>query len=127
MVKILIIGSGGFVGAVLRYLVSGLAQQLTGSIAFPFGTLAVNVIGCGAIGMVSHAVETWGFFSAQTRMFILIGCLGAFTTYSTFGNETLNLIRESKLVLALANVGAHLVLGLGAVWLGRTLSLMIWR
>ena len=88
MLKLLAIGAGGFVGAILRYLISGLVQNLSGSIRFPFGTLAVNVIGCLFIGLLVYLVETRSMFGAAARMFVFIGLLGSFTTFSTFGNET---------------------------------------
>lgn len=127
MLKLLVIGCGGFIGAVLRYLVSGLVQNLSGSIRFPFGTLAVNVIGCLLIGLLVYLVETRSMLSVTVRMFVFIGLLGSFTTFSTFGNETLELLRDSKTTLALLNAGAQLILGLAAVWLGRMIAYGIWR
>ncbi|HHP7236638.1 MAG TPA: fluoride efflux transporter CrcB [Desulfobacterales bacterium] len=127
MLKLLVIGCGGFIGAVLRYLVSGLVQNLSGSIRFPFGTLAVNVIGCLFIGLLVYLVETRSMLSVTVRMFVFIGLLGSFTTFSTFGNETLELLRDSKTTLALLNAGAQLFLGLAAVWLGRMIAYGIWR
>ena len=126
MIKILIIGSGGFVGAVLRYYISGFAQTLSGSVSFPVGTLAVNVVGCFVIGAVSKMAEDFGFFSIETRMFVTIGLLGAFTTYSTFGYETLNLLRDNEWFYALVSVGLHLIIGIGAVWVGRNIVLWVW-
>lgn len=127
MVKILIIGLGGFIGAILRYLVGGYVQDLTRSIGFPYGTLFVNVSGCFIVGLLFHLSDTHGVFSSQTRSLIFIGILGSFTTFSTFGNETMHLFRESQNFLASANVLAHIVLGLGAVWLGRVSGFLIWR
>lgn len=127
MLKLLAIGCGGFIGAVLRYLVSGLVQNLSGSIRFPFGTLAVNVVGCLLIGLLVYVVETRGMLSLTVRTFVFIGLLGSFTTFSTFGNETLELLRDSKPTLALLNIGAQLLLGLAAVWLGRLIAYGIWR
>jgi CrcB protein len=127
VLKLLVIGCGGFLGAVLRYLVSGLVQNLSGSIRFPFGTLAVNVIGCLLIGLLVYLVETRSMLSVTVRMFVFIGLLGSFTTFSTFGNETLELLRDSKTTLALLNAGAQLILGLAAVWLGRMIAYGIWR
>lgn len=127
MSRILIIGIGGFIGAVLRYLISGYVQDLTKSIGFPYGTLFVNVFGCFIIGVLFHLSEAHGLFSSQSRSLIFIGILGSFTTFSTFGNETMNLFRESENLLASANVVAHIALGLGAVWLGRISGYLIWR
>jgi len=125
--KLCIIGAGGFSGAVLRYLVSGWVQYRSGSITFPFGTLAVNLIGCFFIGLLSFLVESRSMFSPETRSFILIGLLGAFTTFSTFGNETLGLIRDNRVDLALVNVGVQVFFGVGMVWIGRIVAAAIWR
>lgn len=127
MVKVLLIGMGGFIGAILRYVVGGAIQGLSKSALFPIGTLGVNVIGCLLIGFLSYLVEYRAMFSVEARVFLMIGLLGAFTTYSTFGNETFELMRGSSYLPALINVGAHLLLGLMAVWLGRVIGFAIWR
>lgn len=127
MGKLLLAGIGGFIGSALRYAVGGLVQNSTGSIRFPFGTLVVNLLGCAAIGLLSQLAETRGVFTAEARVLIFIGVLGGFTTFSAFGNETINLWRESENILAAFNVAAHLVLCLGAVWLSRALAFQIWR
>ena len=127
MTNILLVGAGGFIGSVLRYLVSGWVQQTTKSASFPFGTLAVNVIGCFIFGFLAQLAEARGVFTSEARLFIFVGILGGFTTFSSFGNETLNLARDSQMMNALANVGANVIIGLLAVWLGRTVSYLIWR
>src|ERR1700693_5774969 len=106
---------------------TGYVQHWSRSIAFPYGTLAVNLIGCFAIGFLSQLAETRGVFTAETRTLIFIGVLGGFTTFSAFGNETMNLWRDGENFLAIANVTAHLVFGLGAIWLSRALAYQIWR
>ncbi len=123
----LFVGLGGFAGAVFRYTVSGYVQQLTQTASFPFGTLTVNVLGCFVIGLLSQLVETHGILEADVRAMMLPGFLGAFTTFSTFGNETINLLRDSESPLAFANLSAHIVLGLGAVWAGRAVAALLWR
>jgi CrcB protein len=125
--NILLIGLGGFAGSVLRYWASGYAQGLSRSLGFPYGTLAVNVLGCLIIGLLSHLADARGAFSAETRLLVFTGFLGGFTTFSTFGNETLNLLRGGQAGAAAANVLASVALGLGAVWLGRALAYLIWR
>ncbi len=127
MGKIFIIGLGGFLGAVLRYLIGGWVQGFSGSGSFPYGTLSVNLIGCLLIGLLSQLVETEQFFTPETRLFLLIGLLGAFTTFSTFGNETINLFRDGQAFLSLINIGAHIFLGLTAVWVGHRFGFLIWR
>lgn len=127
MGKILAIGVGGFIGSILRYAVSGFVQTWMKSVEFPYGTLVVNVLGCLVIGLLSQLIESRGILMAEVRAFVIIGVLGGFTTFSTFSNETINLWRDSQTIWALANVGAHVILGLGAVWLGRVLAHLIWR
>jgi CrcB protein len=125
--RLSIIGAGGFVGAVLRYLVSGWVQYRSGSILFPFGTMAVNMIGCFVIGFLTYLVEARSMFTPELRSFVLIGLLGAFTTFSTFGNETLGLIRDSRLDLAALNAGVQVSVGVLMVWIGRILAAAVWR
>ena len=127
MIKLLLIGAGGFLGSVLRYLMSGFAQALSQSTLFPYGTLAVNVLGCLCIGFLSRLCVGSAFIGADAQAFLIVGILGGFTTFSAFGNETMKLIREGEAALALLNVGAQVLLGLGAVWLGYTLAAAIWR
>ena len=127
MGKLFLAGIGGFIGSTLRYAVTGYVQTWTKSIDFPYGTLAVNLIGCFAIGFLSQLAETRGFFTAETRTLIFVGVLGGFTTFSAFSNETMNLWREGESFLAALNVVAHLVLCLGAVWLSRAVAYQIWR
>jgi len=118
VIKVLLVGAGGFLGAIARYGLGGLVQDRAGA-TFPLGTLVVNVVGCFVIGLVSELAETRGFLTPESRAFLVIGVLGGFTTFSAFGNETLNLLRERDLALAGANVLLNVVLALGAVWLGR--------
>jgi CrcB protein len=127
MTNILLVGAGGFIGSVLRYLVGGAVQVSMKRLDFPYGTLAVNLIGCFVIGLLAHYGESRGAFSTEARAFIFIGILGGFTTFSSFGNETIDLMREGFMMNALANVGANVILGLLAVLLGRTISYWIWR
>ncbi len=126
LVKVLAIGCGGFIGAVLRYVVSGVIQNLSRSVSFPFGTLGVNLIGCYLIGLFACLAETHNVFSPEMRLFLLIGILGSFTTYSTFGNETLDILRNREALRAISNIVLHVILGLLAVWLGRITVYFIW-
>jgi fluoride exporter len=127
MTNILLVGAGGFIGSVLRYLLGGMVQSSMKRLDFPYGTLAVNLIGCFVIGLLAQYAESRGAFSTEWRSFIFIGILGGFTTFSAFGNETVNLARESFITNALLNVGANVILGLLAVFLGRTISYWVWR
>jgi CrcB protein len=127
VIRLCSIGLGGFVGAVLRYLVSGWVQDRSGSIAIPFGTAAVNLSGCFIIGILTFLVESRSYFSVETRAFVLIGLLGSFTTFSTFGSETLMLIRSGRMDIAALYSGGQVVVGVMMVWLGRLLAAGIWR
>ena len=122
MAKVLLAGAGGFIGSILRYLIVVCLNQRADSAKFPFGTLTVNVIGCLIIGMLSQLGEARGIFTAEARVFLFVGVLGGFTTYSSFGNETMDLWRASKELMVIVNIAGHLILGLGAVWLGRLLA-----
>lgn len=87
----------------------------------------MNLIGCLVIGFLSQLADSRGVFTAETRALVFVGALGGFTTFSTFGNETMNFLRDGENFPAILNVGAHIILGLGAVWLGRAIAYWIWR
>ncbi|MEX2604245.1 MAG: fluoride efflux transporter CrcB [Gracilimonas sp.] len=116
--KIVAVGSGGFIGAVSRYLLSLFAQaQFPGS-AFPYGTVAVNLLGCLLIGFLAGIFEMKSWADPELRLFIFVGILGGFTTFSTFSHETLLLWENGKLLMSLANLGAQVIFGLVFVWVG---------
>lgn len=118
----LAVGAGGFVGAVLRYWLSGAVYAALPAPRLPWGTLAVNVVGCFAIGLLGGLVDGRGLLAPGTRLFLLIGLLGGFTTFSTFGWETLALLRQQALLAASANVTLQVAVCLVAAWGGLTLS-----
>ncbi len=120
MEKALIVGVGSFLGGIARYALSGLVQRHLGT-AFPYGTMVVNVVGCLLIGGVLHLVEDRSTLGPDARLFIAVGLIGGFTTFSAFGYETVALLRDSDLRFAILNISGNLFLGLGAVWLGRTI------
>jgi fluoride exporter len=127
MLNILFVGLGGALGSIARYLVSSWVQTSAKNINFPFGTLTVNLVGCFVIGFLAQLAEARGVFTSESRAFVFIGILGGFTTFSSFGNETLNLARSGEMWNALANVGMNVVIGLFAVWLGRTVAYLLWK
>ncbi len=112
-----IAGMGGFVGAALRYGLSTAATRCLPA-GYPYGTLGVNVLGCLAIGAVLGLTRDQPALSENARVFWVVGLLGSFTTFSTFGHETLALWTEAMTGRALLHVGLHLFLGLCAVALG---------
>jgi CrcB protein len=118
-VRYLFIGLGGFVGAVLRYWLGGVVQPASPHVAFPLGTLVVNLLGCFAIGVVVQVIEARGVFHPNARVFLTIGLLGGFTTFSAFANETFNGFRDGLPLVAVLNLVASVGLGLLAVWAGR--------
>lgn len=122
LIHALAVGSGGFLGALARYGLSGLVHRQVPLAMFPYGTLVVNLLGCLVIGVVAGLVESRQLFGPEFRAFALIGILGGFTTFSTFGYETFAMIRDSEYLRAATNVGLHVVLGLTLVWLGYALT-----
>ena len=125
--SMILVALGGALGSVFRYLLSTWTQTVSNSIDFPYGTLAVNLIGCFLIGLLSQLAETRGVFTSEARVFLFVGILGGFTTFSSFGNDTVNLLRDEETWNALANVGANVIFGLILVWLGRAVTYWIWR
>ena len=125
--SISLVALGGALGSVLRYLLGTWTQSVSRSIDFPYGTLSVNLLGCFVMGFLSQLAETRGVFTPESRAFIFIGILGGFTTFSAFGNDTMNLFRDGESFNAFANVGTNVLLGLVLVWLGRSAAYWIWR
>ena len=122
MFKIFLVGAGGFIGSILRYVTSGLVLKLFGKPYFPYGTLVVNVLGCLLFGYLIGISENRQLFSPETRVLIFVGFLGGFTTFSTFGYEVFSFARDGQIISLLVNILLHLLLGVGAVWLGYSLS-----
>lgn len=112
----LIIFIGGGIGAMSRYALQGVVYQFIGA-AFPYGTFAVNVLGCFLIGILAGASEKF-IIDPQWRIFLTIGLLGGFTTFSSFGYETFALFRDGEVLWACANIFGSVITGLLAVWLG---------
>ena len=115
---LVLVGAGGAIGSVLRYVASGLVQRLDFWGSFPAGTLAVNVFGCAVLGLLGGLSDSRSLFGPGARLFVFIGILGGFTTFSTFSYETLALIRAGEGMKAVLNVGASLLLCLAGTWLG---------
>jgi fluoride exporter len=124
-VRLLLVGAGGFVGSVLRYLVSGWVERLSSG-SFPVGTLVVNLTGCLAIGVLAELADVRGVLSPQSRALLMVGVLGGYTTFSAFANESLNLFRDREVVLGFLNVLLSVAFCLIAVWVGRWLAHAIW-
>ncbi|MCA1612714.1 MAG: fluoride efflux transporter CrcB [Acidobacteria bacterium] len=114
----LAVGFGGFFGCIARYLAGVLFSRLFDSAGLLYATLVVNVVGCLLIGLLGGLSENARLVSPELGLFLTVGLLGGFTTYSTFGYQTVVLARDGQTWSAALNVSSHLVLGLGAVWLG---------
>ena len=127
ILSVLYVALGGALGSISRYLLGAWTLTLGKNIDFPYGTLAVNLIGCFVIGFLSQLMETRSSFTAEARAFIFIGLLGGFTTFSAFGNDTINLLREGRMFHALANVAANVIVGLALIWFGRTAADLLLR
>lgn len=115
---ILLVGAGGFIGSIGRYLLGGWVHRLMPFTTFPFGTLAVNLAGCFLIGLLASLIDSRQMFGPDLRVFLLIGILGGFTTFSSFAYETLALARDAEFFRALVNVVLQVSLGLAGAWLG---------
>lgn len=121
MQKTILIAVAGLVGTLLRYWLSGYVAKQHGE-TFPWGTMAVNLIGCLVTGAVFFVTEERLLLSPTVRTVILIGLLGGFTTFSSYGLQTFTLMRDGAYLLALANVVVSNTLGVFMVWLGYVLG-----
>ncbi len=119
--KLLLLALAGAAGTLARYGLGGLVQSWSGK-AFGWGTVAVNLLGCLVFGLVWSALEDRWATSGETRAIILIGFMGAFTTFSTYMFETSQLLRDSQYLPALGYFALHNVVGFAALlaglWLG---------
>lgn len=116
--KVAAVGSGGFIGAVSRYLLSLFTQSQFPGSSFPYGTVVVNLLGCLLIGLMAGLFELKSWAHPEIRLFIFVGILGGFTTFSTFSHESFLLFENGKLLLSLLNLGIQVIFGLAFVWMG---------
>lgn len=123
LINYIIIGIGGAIGSVLRYVISGLFQNLLPF--FPFGTFVVNLTGSFFFGFIAGLTNDMLYLNPQARNFIFAGILGAFTTFSTFTWESFNLLREGSYYLFLWNTLGSLVAGILMLALGIFCARMI--
>ena len=118
MTDLLLVGVGGFIGAASRYGVVLGVSRLLGQPSFPWGVLAVNVLGSLFIGVLAGLAETRQSFTPGARLFLFVGVLGGFTTFSAITNDTMALLRSAAYLSAFANVLLTVALGLAAVAVG---------
>ena len=119
---ILLVGVGGFFGAVMRYALTNWVQDFLHTLSLPAGTLTVNILGCLFIGLLGGLSESRNLLGQEARALLLIGVLGGFTTFSAFGYETVQLLRDGQSLAAFSNIGLQVCLGLAAVWIGYSIS-----
>ena len=126
MASVLWAGLGGFVGSSLRYCVAVLLQTAGARGGLGIATATVNVVGCLAIGVVAQLIAARAILSPQATVFVMVGLLGGFTTFSAFGHETVAMWQSRGAPLAVAVAAAHVVLGVAAVWAGRVAAQRLW-
>lgn len=115
--ELLSIAAGGALGAVSRFCLGNFISRIIGR-ALPYGTFVINIVGCFFMGLIMTMIIERGMLSASWRLLLCVGFLGGFTTFSSFGYETLMLLQEEKIFAALAYVGGSIILGLMSAALG---------
>jgi len=124
MQKWLMLAAGGVLGTIGRYVLAGAVYRWMGT-SFPYGTLVVNSIGCVAIGFLGTLADQKFLLGPEARLFWMVGLLGAFTTFSSLIYESWRLAQGGQMLLAGANIVGSVVLGIGALWLGSVLALLL--
>jgi fluoride exporter len=119
---LLLVAAGGAAGSVARYMLSLWTMQAAGMPRFPLGTFAVNVLGCLLAGVLAGLAARQAWLEADTRLLLMVGVLGGFTTFSAFGIETAQLLRRGEWLLAGGYVAGSVLLGIAAVLLGLWLA-----
>jgi fluoride exporter len=117
----LYVGLGGLVGAILRYSVYLLEKSFS-LYSFPAATLIINTLGCFASGILLSLIQTSSTNHRDLLLFLVIGILGSFTTFSTFNMDNYQMLRSGQITLAAINIFSNILLGLAAVWLGHKIS-----
>jgi CrcB protein len=125
MLRIALVLAGGAAGTGFRYFLSSLIYSKVRHPTFPYANLIINVSGSFLIGLLAELFEARLLVSPTTRIALLTGVLGGYTTFSSFAFETFSLVRDGQMGLAVLNVSASMVLGLGAVWLGIRLAQLL--
>lgn len=121
MINYLLIGAGGFIGAISRYVIGLWIGQRWGS-SFPLGTFVINVTGSFLIGLLMTLLTERYMFNPQWRLFLVVGFLGAYTTFSTFEYETGSLVKDGEFLIAALNVVISVFLGFAALKAGEVIA-----
>jgi CrcB protein len=124
VLRLLLIGLAGLLGTLARYALSGFIARRFGE-TFPTGTLVVNIVGCFLVGFLFYLMQERFLVNDIVRTAIMIGFLGGFTTFSSFGLQTFTLLRDGEMGLATMNVLVSNVAGLLTVWAGYSLARFI--
>jgi CrcB protein len=114
---ILIVGSGGFIGTIFRFLSNEMMKKFITS-NFPFGTLLVNIIGCLLIGVIFGLIDKGKLLEPELRLFLTTGICGGFTTFSAFSVENIIMLRNGDFFYVFAYLGLSILLGFTATYLG---------
>jgi fluoride exporter len=122
---VFIVGIGGFIGTVARYLLSQFIQKYFNT-AFPLGTLIINILGCLIIGFLFGMFERGSLISSELRLFLTVGFCGGFTTFSTFSNDSVNLINDGELLYLMLYMGLSIFAGISFTFLGKILADYLW-
>lgn len=118
MKHMLIVGAGGFLGAILRYKLGGLILHHAKGVVFPLSTFCINISGCFLIGVIGSLYVKEVLHNREIELLLITGLLGGFTTFSAFGLETIYLLKRGNLVHAALYVGLSVAIGILGVWLG---------
>lgn len=121
MENFLSIGLGGAIGAISRYCLGNIITKIYGS-SFPYGTFCINITGCFLMGLLMTIIVDKGMLSPGWRLFLCVGVLGGFTTFSSFSYETLTLLQEGNLLYSILYAGGSVVLGVLAAFMGVMLA-----
>lgn len=117
MTKYLMVGLGGFLGAIARFWLGGYIGERMGT-RFPYGTFVINISGSFVIGFIMTILTENAHWSPNWRYLVPVGFIGAYTTFSTFEYETLRSVQEGQWIVAMLNVVLSVILGFAGVWLG---------
>jgi CrcB protein len=117
LLNLLLVALGGALGSTARYVFSILVQRASGTL-FPIGTFAVNCVGCLVFGAIAGAAEQRVQIAPEWRLFLLVGILGGFTTFSSYAFESFVLLRDGQFAAASANILGQVVAGLAGMWIG---------